>query len=328
MGYAYKGYFDTRSVRKSERIEFWEERASANVIGLTCSTIDENGLQARFDHYDFGSFEMFDIVGVQHVVSRPAEYVRTHDKDSVFLQVLLKGTAFVNRANRCMLFNRGDLILYDTNAPYMHGFPEAMHQVIFDLPGEEFRARFPGWSLDEAVGVDGSNGAGVGIAATLRKAYAQLRVRKYLAPDPDLVNDVWSVLELAHDLTVGRSTISAYHLGIVQRVRSHIRSRIDDPRLDTQHVADHIGMSSRQLNRILALHQQTVKKMILSERLERARRIIERGEPGGANLSELAYNCGFSGLSQFSKSFRRHFGHAPSEARAMPEAAHCAPARG
>jgi AraC-like DNA-binding protein len=206
-------------------------------------------------------------------------------------------------------------VLYDTNTPYMHGFPDTARQVVFDVPGSEFRRRFPNWDLRDAVRIEGKSGAGVAVARAVRKTYADVRARKYLTPEPTLVNDIWSALELSHDLVLGAGNITSYHLGIIQRVQNYIRSRLDDPRLNTEQVADEIGMSSRQLNRILALHDLTVKKLILLERLEQARRLIERSSPGSVKLTELAYSCGFSGPSQFSKSFRKHFGSAPSEIR-------------
>ena len=143
MGHALRTSFDTRSVAVGDRLDLWEERTSADIVGHVCTTMEDGGFQAKFDHYDFGTFSLFDIVGKQHVVSRSAEFVRKRDKDSVFLMILINGSAFVNRNNQCKLFSRGDVVLYDTNAPYMHGFPEGMHHVIFDLPGEEFRLRFP-----------------------------------------------------------------------------------------------------------------------------------------------------------------------------------------
>lgn len=313
MGQALRNSFDTRSVKKEDRLDFWEERASSDIIGHHCSTMEEEGFQAKFDHYDFGRFCLFDIVGKPHVVSRTAEFVRTRDKDSVFLMILMAGSAFVNRNEQCKLFTRGDVVLYDTNSPYMHGFPEAMHHVIFDLPGDEFRARFPGWDLKDTLRIDGASANGAAIANYVRKTYSDVRARKYLAPEPALVDEIWTALELTRDLHLGGKGLSAYQLGIVQRAKNYIRARLGDAGLDTEQVAHEIGMSSRQLNRILALNGQSVKKLILEERLTRARQSIEQGELGRGSLAELAYRYGFSAPSHFTRAFRRHFGVGPSE---------------
>lgn len=315
MGCVTTGTFDTRGVLKAERIDYWEACCSADLIGLKCSTTEEEGFQARFDYYDFGSFTVYDISGRPHVICRSAETVRKYDKDSVFLTILLEGEAFVNRRHNFDVLKAGDLILYDTNTPYMHGFPRVARQVVFDVPGSEFRSRFPGWDLRDTVHIDGSTGTGTAIARTVRKTFSDVRARKYLAPEPELVNDIWSALEMSHDFVFGGKDLTSYHLGILQRVRGFVREHIGNPALNTEQVAQAIGMSSRQLNRILAAHGLTVKKLIVNERLGRAREIISYDRKGRTSLSELAYSCGFSGPSQFSKSFRRHFGRSPSEMR-------------
>ncbi|WP_293288243.1 helix-turn-helix domain-containing protein [Oricola sp.] len=308
--------FDTRSVAKSDRIDFWEERCSSSVVGLTCSTTEENGFEAKFDHYDFGSFSAFDIAGRPHVICRSSEMVRRDQKDSVFFTIIMKGNVFVNRRDRIDLLNTGDIVLYDTTTPYMHGFPTEARQVLFDVPGGEFRKRFPEWDLRDALKIDGNKGTGIAIGRAMRNTFSKVRARKYLAPEPMLINNIWSALEMVHDHVFGSSEISSYHFGIIQRVRTLIRSRIDDPNLDTETVSVEIGMSSRQLNRILAVQSLTVRKLIQNERLDRAHRVIS-GASGGERftLTELAYNCGYSCPSHFSKSFRRRFGVAPSEMR-------------
>ena len=281
--------------------------------------LHDNGrrwLQARFDHYSLDALSVFDIVGKQHVICRSTEAVRKHGKDSVFLIHLLEGTAFVNRGRKCELLNAGDVVLYDTNKAYMHGFPEAARQVIFDLPGAEFRARFAGWDLSDALRINGSCGNGATIASSLQTVYSDVRSQLYRTPELQQTERIWSVLELIHDLVFGGSRVSSYHLGIIRRIRSSIRARLDDPRLDTQKVADVVGMSSRQLNRVLALRGQTVRKLIVAERLDRARRLIEDAGSVKIGLAELAYTSGFSSPAQFSKSFRSYFGVGPSEVRA------------
>ena len=305
--------FDTRGVRKSERISFWESSCTTDMVGLSCMTMEEDGLQARFDYYSLDALSVFDIVGKQHVICRSTEAVRKHGKDSVFLIHLLEGTAFVNRARKCELLNAGDVVLYDTNEAYMHGFAEAARQVIFDLPGAEFRARFADWDLSDALRINGNGGNGATIASSLQAAYSDVCSHLYRTPEPLQTERIWSVLELIHDLVFGGSRVSSYNLEIIRRVRSSIRALLDDPKLDTAKIADDVGMSSRHLNRVLALRGQTVRKLIVAERLDRARRLIEDAGSSKIGLAELAFTSGFSSSAQFSKNFRNRFGSRPSE---------------
>lgn len=311
MNRATSASFDTSSVRTSERIDFWEACCTADMVGLSCTTLDEEALEARFDRYNLGGeMSVFDISGNQHVITRSAQMVRKHDKDSVFLTFIVRGQAFVNRADRCELLNAGEMVLYDTNTPYMHGFPCHTRQVVFDVPGAEFRTRFPGWDLRDALRIDGRSGQGVPIASAMTRTWADMR-RDGAGAGP-LAERIWSVFEMTHDLVRGGAQVTAYHMGVTARARAVVRKRIDDADLSAERVAAEVGLSSRQLNRILGLSGLTVKKLIDGERLEHARRAIEAAGPGGANMSDIAFRFGFSSSSHFSKSFRRHFGVAPS----------------
>ena len=39
--------FDTRVVPPTDRISYWEEQCGEYVVGLTCSSMEADGLQAR-----------------------------------------------------------------------------------------------------------------------------------------------------------------------------------------------------------------------------------------------------------------------------------------
>jgi AraC-like DNA-binding protein len=154
----------------------------------------------------------------------------------------------------------------------------------------------------------------VAVTNFIRRTYSDVRARKYLAPDPKLVDEVWTALELTRDLYVGGKHLTSYQLGILQRVKTYVGRYLADPELNTEQVADNIGMSSRQLNRILALNDLTVKKLIMDERLSRVRRLIEADGMDHASVGELAYQFGFSSPSQLSRAFRKHYGVGPTEA--------------
>ena len=146
--------FDTRDVSVNDRIDYWEHRCAERVVGLRCTSMSENGLEARFEYSEFGAIKMIDITGNQHVIERSPSLLRRFEKDSVFVSFLRKGSAFVNRAQACTVVGEGDVVIYDTNRPYMHGFPAHMRHVIYEIPGADFRERFPHWQLDEAVRFD------------------------------------------------------------------------------------------------------------------------------------------------------------------------------
>jgi AraC-like DNA-binding protein len=308
--------FDTRVVPPTHRISYWEEQCGEYVVGLTCSSMEVDGLQARFRYVDLGAIKLVDITGHQHVVERLPIHLRTREKDSVFLTLLIRGAAFVNRANECLLLKEGDVVLYDTNRPYMHGFPGFMRHVIFEVPGDEFRRRFPGWDLCAARRYDGSVGAGRHISASLRQIITRYSPFSGTAIGVgEIETKIWNVFCMAHGLSRGAER-STYHSLVVDRVRQFIVTNLRDPKLSPEMIAKHAGISVRHLNRLFSGEQDTLCAHIFAMRLDACRTDLRRPDTEQASVSEIAYSWGFRNMSHFSRNFRERFGCTPSESRA------------
>lgn len=312
-----KGTIDTTSAPKAERIEFWESESSAQMIGLKCVTTEEEGLRARFDYTDLGGLAVYDIRGNSHIICRSAETVRKFEKDAVFLCFVLEGEVFVNRQQRLVTLNPGDAVLYDANTPYIHGFSSHARQLVFEVAGAQFRSRFPSWILREAFSFRGEslNGALIGQAA--RGLFKDICNGLHRQDTAAMQANFWSLLEMSSDLVFNDGGLSTYHLAVIRRTRAHVQTHIAQPVLDTQAVADAIGLSPRQLNRILAQQGLSVKKLIVSARLQRARDIVRSSDGEAVSVSELAWRCGFSSPANFSRCFKQHFGTAPRDSASV-----------
>lgn len=304
--------FDTRNVAVNDRIEYWEERCAERVVGLHCTSMSEVGLEARFEYCDFGSIKMIDITGNQHVIERSPVLLRRFEKDSVFLTFLRKGSAFVNRAQTCTVLGEGDVVIYDTNKPYMHGFPAQMRHVIYEIPGADFRERFPRWELNEAARFDALLNPTRIVSRALRAVVeTDLRLLETPAQQQSHEERLWSVLETAHALSNGKAR-SAYHTAVRERVRQHIEANLHDPELCPAGISREMGMSLRQLNRLFEGDANTLTALIQTRRLQRCHMDLARPSQYPKSVSEIAFNWGFRNLSHFSRRFRAEFGVSPS----------------
>ncbi len=88
-----------------------------------------------------------------------------------------------------------------------------------------------------------------------------------------------------------------------------MRSNLEDP-LPPSEVAQVVGLSTRQLERLFAKYMNTSpKKYYLGLRLEKARNLLVQTE---LSLTEICVMCGFKAPSHFSKTYRKVYGVAPS----------------
>ncbi len=97
----------------------------------------------------------------------------------------------------------------------------------------------------------------------------------------------------------------------IQKVRGIIEQDISDSNLDIPQLARNLAMSRTQLYRkIKALTGQSPSIFIRNIRLQKAKELLQTTE---LNISEIAYETGFSDLSHFSRSFKDAFGVSPSD---------------
>jgi len=97
------------------------------------------------------------------------------------------------------------------------------------------------------------------------------------------------------------------------RVRQAVEGALDDETLDVEILARTLALSRTQLHRKLkALTGQAPGDLIRLVRLTRAHALLAGGT---AIVAEVAYQVGYGNPANFSTSFSRHFGYAPSEAR-------------
>ena len=91
------------------------------------------------------------------------------------------------------------------------------------------------------------------------------------------------------------------------------QKRIDmgDSELNVEVIAAEMGLSRVQLYRkVKALTDASPVEMIRMSRLNRAKILLSKGD---RNVSEVAYEVGFSSPSYFSKCYKYQFGHLPAE---------------
>jgi len=104
-----------------------------------------------------------------------------------------------------------------------------------------------------------------------------------------------------------QSRIGARNPHLTRAIRL-IEENIENP-LGTHEIAEEIGISVRQLERLFDKYLQTSpRKFMVDTRLHRARNLIVQTDQ---SVSEIAMACGFNSPSHFSRLFRSAFGSSP-----------------
>ena len=98
---------------------------------------------------------------------------------------------------------------------------------------------------------------------------------------------------------------------LMERVMTVISNNISNPDLNTDMIAQQVGISRVHLHRKMKeLTNQTPHTFIRNTRLQQAARLLQRG---GQNITEVMYACGFTNSASFSTMFKNLYGMSPRE---------------
>ena len=98
-------------------------------------------------------------------------------------------------------------------------------------------------------------------------------------------------------------------------IKADIRNGLADRHLSVATVAAQHHIAPRTVHRLFERDGTTFSAYEVSIRLGRARRMLEDPRLAGRTISAIAFECGFSDLSYFNRTFRRAFHLTPSDIR-------------
>lgn len=97
----------------------------------------------------------------------------------------------------------------------------------------------------------------------------------------------------------------------VSELKEYIMLNLAEANLSAEAISQHFAMSRMQLHRKLkSLTNTAVSDYVRMIRLNEALLLLKQQE---LNISEIAYRTGFSSPSSFTRTFKKHYGKAPSE---------------
>ena len=201
-----------------------------------------------------------------------------------------------------------DLVLTDTMMPRLDGYG-----VCQTLKHDERTSHIPIVMLTAKADLPSRlQGLDTGTDAYLTKPF---RCEELLAQLRNLVQGRQQLQEAYRRALADAPPLSPLTMEetFLARVRAAVEGALDNEALDVETLARALALSRTQLHRKLkSLTGQAPGDFIRLVRLTRAHALLAGG---AATVAEAAYQVGYSNPANFSTSFSRHFGYAPSEAR-------------
>ena len=300
----------TSVVEAADRVAFWEQHNADALVGLTCSTYAPEGLVAKELNLDLGGYRLADIAGNAHVIERAPTTVRQFPKDATFASLLLEGDAFFYQAGECVPLVAGDVVVYDTDQPYLFGFGSGMRQLLIDVPRALWVERCGRVDLGRPLRIAGSGpGSAALVARTLRTTLS--RTVEDVATYSEGMSD--QILDLLQMMTTGSGT--AVSTSRLMAAKMFVAEHLTDPSLCTEQVARAVGVTSRHLNRAFAAEGTTVSQYVHDRRLDGARADLTSPHMAEHRIADIASRWAFASQAHFTRAFRARFGCTPTQVR-------------
>ena len=301
--------FATSHLAPRDRFGAWRDLMCQSFVRADGSTDDPEAFDARISASSLGVVTLFNMAApIQHW-ERSATHVRLTPSDDYLLTLLIHGRGTLRQANREVHQSPGVMVLYDTGLPYT-----------YDLRGETLAVKVPRQAvlsrvsesvpLAEALSSETPMGA---FAASLLRQAAGLDLSTSSAPAALVGASLLDIMAALLDWRAtekGRDETGCLR-SLLERAQCDARRQLGNVRLSPESLANRHGVSTRTLARAFAAVGTSPMRWVWQERLNLARDLLQ--DLPKRKITDLAYECGFSDLAHFSRSFKSRFGISPAQ---------------
>lgn len=248
------------------------------------------------------------------------ERVKSIGDSSYMLLIPLSEKLHYGQAGRSGTIEAGEYVLLSQMEFYEFSSEPNAPLLMLRIPAAELRGRLT--SVDDHIGRRfGANEQMARLLVDLLRSVAEVFVDSP-PPNPEaLATEIFSFVALAIGSEDRGSTVDVrnarYHLR--RRIFDFIEKNLGDQDLTPRKIAASSRISLSYLYSLFNDDDTTVSQFMQVKRLQRAYELLVADPKGHLTVSEIAYQVGFKNVSHFSRSFSRHFGMAPRDARRIAQ---------
>jgi AraC-like DNA-binding protein len=294
----------------------WREIYGRNIANVDIETIGDEPFHAGV------TFQGLPGVGVVSGSRSAAHYHVTrqhlaHARDGVGLSVLTSGASTTLQLGREIIGRPGTAVVLSGTDPSVSTMHRLGSFVTVVLPRAELSALVPDLGAAYARQIPAENEA-------LRLMVGYIKTLHQGGPlkTPGLAQAAAThIVDLAA-LAIGANadaTHEAQQRGVaavrLHAIKTEIRDNHGNRDLSVAMIAARQGVTPRYVHKLFEREGTTLSAFVLTSRLKRALRMLKDVRFATHTISAIAFECGFSDLSYFNRTFRRAYNATPSDIR-------------
>jgi len=304
--------WSTEHLQPGKALSYWRDVICENLLQMHIQSSQERAFFGYIGKHALGPIKANFISVSEQKVWRERT-AACNAKDHLFHLIhVRKGVQLIEQYGRSLKVEAGNCLLIDCLAGFEFDFPQGVEALVLEIRRDWLRGWLPAPEDAAARLIDGRSGWGATLASALSNI-TPTTVGASGLPAAVVAEQIVSLLALAaahHD-----SSSTTHKRALLRRVTEAMRERCHEPDLDPATVAAALGLSRRYVHLLFASAGTTFCEELYACRLHRAQRLLCDKRFEGLGIAEIAWNCGFSEPSHFTRRFRERFGSPPSAYR-------------
>lgn len=309
-------FFRTDVVDVSQRLDYWIDTCSKALAPIVATSRETINFHCELTLASLDALDIIQARGSQQDSARTRECLAADVAHSYHLMVDYSSSWSLKWRGTEIHLRPGDLIITDSR--YLHSGCYQNDCCVLNIK------MLPIWALtwlrhpDRIAGRLIARDAGWGTALSAFVA----QISPCLAADAPLpprliAQNLGALLSLVEaEMFAQPAPVDVAHRQTRKRVADAVRQRSGEPGLTAVDVATMLGISERTLHRSLAGSGQTFAQMLVAQRMEQARRMLEAKHFDRLTTGEIGSRAGFADPSYFVRTATRHLGMTPARFRA------------
>ncbi|CAN5732026.1 helix-turn-helix domain-containing protein [soil metagenome] len=299
--------YSTNAVAQGHRFGYWSDVVCSHFIPALSRVSNRENFNAHFSVRALGSLTLAEMSSPQHYWERTPQHLRTGPNDDFMLSLMVSGRGFLSQAGRDMVQRPGDIALYDAARPFSYDL-EPQSVLLLRVPRRQLLFRVPEAEKLTAIRLAEGHSISVLLASMMREA-AVIDLPLHQGAQVPLAACLLDMLAVALQMQVAQTPLSSSRDALFRSAQDFINEHLDDCELDVERIAAAQHVSARTLTRVFAEHGTTPMHWLWQRRLESSHCALVEGRV--QQVTQAAFQNGFSDLSHFCRVFKKAYGTTP-----------------
>jgi AraC-like DNA-binding protein len=313
-----KTVLTTADIAERKRFQFWQDAVCDTFVELDCQAGRDDRFFGEITTADCDGLHFSTVRSESQTVRRTRNRISRAREEVMLISLQMRGVGIVAQDGREARLEPGDFACYDSTRPYTLNFDAAFEQLVLHMPRDAMVRRIGRTELWTARRIEGASPVGSLVLPFVRRTAS---IVSDIAPATAsrLSETCMSLVTaaLGERLSeIGHGTSPA-RTALLFRAKAIIESHLHDHALNTEKVAELVGISPRYLQDLFRADGTTASDFIWKRRLEKSRRDLADPLRSTDSIAQIALACGFADFGHFSRRYRDAFGVSPREDRGV-----------